>query len=231
LNISLQWWYIDRGQVTPLSSDLEQQLFNTPEKQALRQDFYPFYLTKGDFRTRGYIAIAGFLVFGFFLIKISLPNWRYLQNPMTIPVIKKVSNWGDIYSISADIEREFHNPQLRGENNWKLTDKYLIKSGFFSFNLLRIIDLLWAYKRVTKHSVNFIPTGKTYEAVLVCNGGKASIKGSDDLINAILQFVGKRAPWAIFGYSRELANLFKGKTKEFFLEVEKRKQAILSEAR
>lgn len=215
------------GELLPLPGDLEQELFNTAEKQTLRQHFYPFYLATGPFRIRGYIAIAAFLTFGFFLIKFSLPNWKYFQDPLTIPVIKRVSGWGDIYSISADIEREFRNPQLYGTNDWMITDNYLIMSSFFSFDLLRITDLLWAYKRVTKHSINFIPTGKTYKVVLLCYGGTASIKGDENRTDVILHFAEKRAPWAFFGYSPEILNLASRDIKQFCLEVEKRKQVIL----
>jgi hypothetical protein len=219
------------GELLPLPRDLEQKLFDTEEEQAVRQHVYPFYLAKGSFRIRGYIAIIAFLTFGFFLIKYSLPNWKYLQNPLTIPVIKKVSGWGDIYSISADIEHEFLNPQLYGVNDWTLTDKYLIWSNFFGFNVLRITDLLWAYKRVTKHSVNFIPTGKTYEAFLICYGGEASIKGDENRTDTILQFVANRAPWAFYGYSPEIVNLANTDMYKLCSEVEKRKQAILSGVR
>jgi hypothetical protein len=219
------------GELLPLPIDLEHKIFGTEKEQAYRQNLYPFYLTKGSFRTRGYIAIAASLIFTFFLIKVSLPKWKYLQNPLTIPVIKRVTAWGDIYSISADIEHEFRNPQLYGVNNWTLTDKYLIKPSFFYFNVFRITDLLWAYKRVTKHSVNFIPTGKTFKAVLLCYGGTASIEGDENRADVILQFVAKRAPWAFLGYSPEIANLANMDMKQLCLEVEKRKQVSLSGVR
>jgi len=82
--------------------------------------------------------------------------------------------------------------------------------------------LLWAYKRVTKHSVNFIPTGKSYAAVLACYGGAAEVRGREKKVDAVLAFAAERAPWAVFGFSDDLSKLFKKKTQDFCLAVEEK---------
>src|SRR5438034_340683 len=79
-------------------------------------------------------------------------------------------------------------PRYKGGDGWVVTDQFLLRSTFFSFDVLRLSDLLWAYKKVTKHSVNFIPTGKTYDAVLACYGGSATVKGAEKTVDALLGF-------------------------------------------
>ena len=114
---------------------------------------------------------------------------------------------------------------------WVVTDQYLLRSTFFSFDVLRLSDLLWAYKKVTKHSVNFIPTGKTYDAVLACYGGRATVKGAEKTVDELLGFAAQRTPWAVFGFSQELETLFAKKTADFCAAVEQRKREWAEKAR
>ncbi len=99
-----------------------------------------------------------------------------------------------------------------------------MQSRFFTFNVLRFRDVLWGYKKITKHSVNFIPTGKTYEAIVNCYGGTATIPGKDKKVDTLLEFVEQRAPWAIFGFSDELAATFNKHQQDFASGVEQRRQ-------
>ena len=112
-----------------------------------------------------------------------------------------------------------------------ITDQFLIRSTFFSFDILRVADLLWAYKRITKHSVNFIPTGKTYDAVLICYGGAATIQSSEKTTDEILRFAAQRIPWAIFGFSKEIEEYFNKNTRDFCAAVEQRKQEWLQQGK
>src|SRR5206468_2968555 len=81
--------------------------------------------------------------------------------------------------------------------------------------LLLFLDVLWAYKKITKHSVNFIPTGKTYEAIIQCYGGNATIPGKEKNVHELLEYVQQRAPWAIYGYSDDLSATFTKRQQDF----------------
>ncbi|HXG98201.1 MAG TPA: hypothetical protein VNJ06_13955 [Gemmatimonadales bacterium] len=81
-----------------------------------------------------------------------------------------------------------------------------------------------AHKKITRHSVNFIPTGKTYEAIVACYGGTATIPGKEKKVNELLTFVQQRAPWAIYGYSDQLAATFTKHRQDFVRSVEQRRQ-------
>jgi hypothetical protein len=91
--------------------------------------------------------------------------------------------------------------------------------------------VLWAYKKITKHSVNFIPTGKTYEAIVSCYGGTATITGKEKHVDALLDYVRARAPWAIHGYSAEIATAFAKHQDEFVSAVEQRRQELQQQGR
>ena len=46
-----------------------------------------------------------------------------------------------------------------------------MKQHVFGLPLGRILDVRWAYKKVTKHYTNFIPTGKSDAAVAFSRNG------------------------------------------------------------
>jgi hypothetical protein len=218
-----------QGELAAMPAELDRHLFATPQLQAIRSRFYPYYLDDSTFRTPGYIGSGVALIFVILLVMYGLPAWRYARDVSSHPVVKRVELWGDPLSTAVEARREAASPRYKG-GGWRVADKYLIRSAPFAFDLLRVSDLLWAYKRVTKHSVNFVPTGKTYSGVLVCYGGAAEITGREKNVDALLAFAAERAPWAVLGYSDDLNKLFKQKTQEFCGGVEQRKRELASQA-
>jgi hypothetical protein len=222
---------IVEGELKPIPNDVDQLLFGTNEMQRLRPLFYSYYVSDDAFRLPGYAVLGGLLIFCFALIKYGRVAWLHWGNPRLHPVIKRVESWGDTLGIAAAVETEAKSPFHKGRNGWLVTDKYFIQSGLFTFDLLRISDLLWAYKKVTRHSVNFIPTGKTYDAVLTCYGGSAVIQAKQNVVDAILLFATERAPWAAFGFTKELEELFRKKTRDFCSAIEQRKSEYQQNSR
>ena len=215
---------IAEGKLAPWPADLEGQLFDNDETRALRSSFYPFYLDGDSFRRPGYVVIAIGIVFVLLFIWQAVPAWRAWRDPERHPLAKRIAAWGDPIAVGVEAEREFDNALLQGGAGWRFGSKYLVQSRFFTFNVLRFSDVLWGYKKVTKHSVNFIPTGKTYEAIVNCYGGTATIPGKDKKVEALLEFVQQRSPWAIFGFSDELAATFNKHLQDFTSAVEQRRQ-------
>jgi hypothetical protein len=154
----------------------------------------------------------------------AVPAWRAWRDPERHPLAKRIAAWGDPIAVAVEAEREFDHPLLTGGAGWRFGPKYLVQSQFFTFNVLRFSDVLWGYKKITKHSVNFIPTGKSYEAIVNCYGGTATIPGKDKKVDMLLEFVEQRAPWAIFGFSDELAATFNKQQHDFTSAVEQRRQ-------
>ena len=200
------------------------ELFDSKDMRSLRSSFYPFYLDSGSFRRPGFVGIGVAIVFLLLFIWQALPAWGAWRDPERHPLAQRIAKWGDPIGSAVEAEHEFNNSLLRGKHGWRFGNKLLLRSSFFSFNVLRLQDVLWAYKKITKHSVNFIPTGKTYEAIVHCYGGNATIPGSEKKVNEMLTFVQQRAPWAIYGYSEPLAATFNKQRQEFARGVEQRKQ-------
>jgi hypothetical protein len=212
------------GKLLPRPADFDEQLFDSKEMRELKANFYPFYLDGEPFRKPGYIVIViGVLFLALFAWK-GVPSWRYVRDAERHPLAARIAKWGDPMGVAVNAEREFENPLLKGGGGWRCGDKYLIRSTFFSFDVLRLQDVVWGYKKITKHSVNFIPTGKTYEALVMCYGGNATIPGKEARVNEILAFAQQRAPWAVFGYSDQLAGIWNKNRDEFVRQVEARRQ-------
>src|SRR5262249_8395936 len=152
------------------------------------------------------------------------------QEPSSHPAARRLAAWGDPILISADAEHEVRSPRLKS-GGWRLTEKYLIRTTFFTFDLHRFDDLLWSYKKVTQHRVNFIPTGKTYQAAFVCQGGTALVSGSQKNVDALLAYAAERAPWALTGFTPELDQLFKKQNAQFRAAVDQRKRECLQRTR
>jgi hypothetical protein len=215
---------IVEGKLAPLPSDVENQLFESKEMRALRSSFYPFYVDGDSFRRPGYVVIGVGLLFLVLFAWQAVPAWRALRDPERHPIAARIAAWGDPLAVALEAEREYKNPLLKCRAGWRFGKKYLVQSRFFTFNLLRFQDVLWGYKKITKHSVNFIPTGKTYEAIVACQGGTATIPAKEKMVHEILEFVQQRAPWAVFGFTDELAATFKKRKQDFTSSVAQRRQ-------
>jgi hypothetical protein len=218
---------VAQGSLEPMSGDVEAHLFSSPEMAAARTHFYPFYLdAASSFRTGGYWAIAIGLAFLALLAWRARPAWRALEDPGAHPLAARVARWGSPVDTAAAIEREWRSPGNKKMGYWTITAGYLIRSSPFRFDVLRFVDLLWAYKKVTKKSVNFIPTGKSYEAIVHCYGGMAELPGSQKQVDEMLQEAVRRAPWAVVGFSAEIQQLFTKQNRDFCAAVEERRQKL-----
>lgn len=214
------------GELRHIPTDLYTQLFQQPEAKAEYPRFYPFYLDEeASFRGSGY---AGFAVLATLL---ALAAWlggralRQLRDPSAHPAVQRVYKWKEPVGTAVAAERACGAPNFTGKNGWVVADPFLVRRTFFSFDILRLADLVWAFKKVTQHRVNFIPAGKTFAAQLHCYGGAAEVQGDEATVDAVLRFAGQRTPWAVFGYDQEVAALFKNDPNGFCGAVEQRKRA------
>src|SRR6266550_3971647 len=150
---------IAEGKLAPWPENFENQLFDSKEMRSLRSRFYPFYLDSDSFRRPGFVVIGVGILFLLLFAWQALPALRAWRDPERHPLAKRIAQWGDPMGVAVGAEQEFQNPLLTGKAGWRFGSKYLVRSTFFTFNVLRFQDLMWGYKKVTKHSVNFIPTG------------------------------------------------------------------------
>jgi hypothetical protein len=211
------------GELAPWPSELADML-RSSDMGEIRHHLYPFYVSDESFRLSGYFAIAFLLVHGFLFVLFTVPAWRHLRDPSTHPLGIRMATWGDPVGVAFAVEREFDAPRYKNWRGWRAGEQYLVESRAFTFNVHRLQDLLHAYKKVTQHRYHFvIPMGKTYEAMLFWEEGRAAINGSQKKVDEILRHLEQRAPWALLGYNPAVETLYKKQRHELVAQVRQRR--------
>jgi len=214
------------GELKPFDYDLSNQLFTGVDSNLDSTQCYPFYLDTQGFRTNGYGGIAIAVLVIVLVVAFARPALSRLRDIETHPAVKRARLWGDPIGISVEAEREFNGQVRYKAAGVVLTDNFAFQKSFFVFNLYRFHDLLWAYKKVTQRRVNFIPTGKSYSALLHFYGGNMNFMAKEKRVEEVLQFCAGRAPWAVIGYSADLNKLFTKQVKDFCAAVEARRRDL-----
>lgn len=197
--------------VTPLLSDY-------PNVDSL---FLPTMLDATGFRSEGYIAFAISIP----LILFALWNLRKIQrrkdDPLKHPILKSLSRYGSLADSARQIDSD-----TNGKGLWRTTlgQSWILRPSIFALAVCHIPDIIWGYKKVTKHSVNLIPTGKSYAVVMVDRYGvslELSVRKhqADELLVGLCA----KVPWAVFGFTDELNQLAHASWPEFVAAVDARR--------
>jgi hypothetical protein len=161
-------------------------------------------------RVLGIVGLAAAVFVAVTLVTVGGTSWRYVQDPASHPVAERLVSWGDPAGVAAAAARELRAPRFVGTDGWSITEQFLVQSTFFTFDILRLSDLQWAYRerrRDPRHGgpvlipLPFIEG--SYEAVFVCAGGTARTQGGRRTTDAMVEFALRRAPWAFQGESDE----------------------------
>ncbi len=190
----------------------------------------PFTLNAADYRSSGWVGLA------FGLPVFALACWNVLKflrrraEPRIAPLWRQLSSYGNVQQLSMQINTELQGPTLQF-GDVRLTQSWLLKKGTFSTWISPVNDLVWVYKKVTKHSVNFIPTGKTYGLILV-GGHRQRLEASmrEKHVDGLLGELTKRVPWCVFGFSPQLDTLWKKDPTAIIGEVATRRQQRMNPA-
>jgi hypothetical protein len=211
------------GALGGMPFDLKSDLFPPGTDAADEAVFYPLLLDT-NYRESGwagfYWALVAEGLFGFFAWR----SWRRLSGQVEHPAVIRARAWGDLAVTSAEVERELEMAVKAKGGGWTLTQNYAAKNARLSFDLFRLDNLVWVYKKTIKRRVYFfIPAGTTYAAKLMFGDGQAEIVGSQKKVDELLALAGQRAPWTVKGYTDELAKFWKSSRAGFVAEVMKRK--------
>jgi hypothetical protein len=213
------------GELSELPSDVRSNIVTPLVKDhpTANQAFLPFMLDSTGFRDEGYIALAlgipAFALAAWLIAKVM----RRRADVSSHPVVQRAC----IYGNFADVAQQF-DMELQG-NTVKIgratfTQSWVFLPSRFGLSICRIPDLIWAYKKVTKHYTNFIPTGKTYEIVMYDRFGKPlQMQARQKKIDAMLTILAERSPWAVFGYSDDLSKTLRTNWGGFIAAVDQRK--------
>lgn len=194
------------GSLEPVPADVLNTLVAPYEKSrpGLREDILPVMLDATSFRDAGYVQ----LVFLGPLLALNVWNIRKAlrrqAHPETHPMMARLSKYGPVDSLTREIEHEVAAPVAR-IGNIVATERWLLVPVLYDLQACPFREFAWAYQCVTQHSVNFIPAFKAY-GVAVWDRYKQKFliacKAADS--GRLLDLLRARAPWAIFGYSRDL---------------------------
>jgi hypothetical protein len=214
------------GELETMPFDLKSDLFPPGTDPADEAVFYPLLLDT-SYRESGWVgafwALLAEALFGFFAFR----SWRRLSGQVEHPAVTRAGAWGDIAVTSAEVERELEMAVKAKGGGWTLTQNYAVKNARLSFNLFRLDNLVWVYKKAIKRRVNFIiPAGTTYAAALIFSDGQAEVVGSQKKVDELLSVASERAPWAVKGHSADLEKFYKSSRNSFVAEVMKRKSEM-----
>lgn len=190
----------------------------------------PFTLNATDYRERGFWGL------GIGLPLLLLAGWNCRKGLSrqseieTAPLWRQLSVHGDAQQLSVQIEAEKQASETR-YGRLRITQSWLIRKSFFSTWISPVDDLAWVYKKVTKHSVNLIPTGKTYAVVLAGrHRQQLEHQMKEKAVDSLVQDLAARVPWAIYGFDKEIETAWKSNPAGFVAAVDSRRQQFASKA-
>jgi uncharacterized protein DUF6709 len=220
------------GYLEPLSSDARTKIIADAENEApeLRGAFLPYMLNTDGFRGTGYVALAlGIPLFGLCLFGIVRAIQRS-ADPMTHPIMRALGRFGPPDYVASQLDAELQaDHQTVGKLH--LTPSWLVQATTSTLDATRIDDVVWAYKKVTQHRTNGVPTGKTYAAQFWDRHGVCiTVSGKEALVNQVLEAAAQRAPWMLAGYSAELEKTWKANRAAVLEAVEQRRRQVLAHA-
>jgi uncharacterized protein DUF6709 len=210
------------GELVPTPDAVRRDLLSQlgPE---IAQRILPFTLDATDYRTQGYwalgIGIPLFLLSGWNISKALRRN----AEPQFAPIYRQLAIYGNTDHLSMQIGSDLQSPHTT-YGGLHLTSAWLIKRSLFGSWISPVDDIVWVYKKVTKHSVNFIPTGKSYASVLVGrHGQRIEVKLSNKTADELLSELVVRVPWAVYGFSREIERVWKDDPRGFVVAVDEQR--------
>jgi len=187
--------------------------------------FLPTMLDATGFRNDGYWALA--ICLPLFVLAawcLRLAHERRTQ-PQRHPILKVLASIGEPQELAASIDAELRIGAKK-VGKATATSSWILRPTTFGLNICQIERLIWVYKKVTRHYHNFIPTGKTFAALLWDRSGRAvEIDGSQEKIDELLAIVLGRAPWVVAGFDKELEHLSKSNWAAFVSAVDERRLA------
>jgi len=216
------------GQLTGIPSDVRSQVLSVLEGKhpELKGRFLPVMLDATSYRLNGYIGIVASAVFGLALVWCFWKGLKWSAKPETHPIWKKLGKYGSPQQVGSQLDAE-----LRSEGGGEtfgsahLTTNWLVLSSTYNIEVMRMAEVVWAYPHVVKHYHSGIPTGKShFVKVFDREGASTMISVKKNVVPNLLQVLQRRAPWAIYGFSPDLDQMWKKRRAEFLLAVDQQKK-------
>lgn len=163
------------------------------------------------------------------VIAINLLRWfKRRSNPQSHPIYRALGEYGDPEQVRQDVVKELSElPPPSAFGCAYVTRSWIISPTVWKIELMRLNDLIWAYERVTTHSVNGISTGTSNS---VCFRGRSGsdfeVTLSRNNVASLLAFVRNSRPWVVMGYDQQIANAYQSDRAAFATTVDERRNGL-----
>lgn len=215
------------GELLTIPEDVKREIFSQIAEPDLRSATFPLLLDAavnyGGDLVLSYIAISIFLLLGSYAIAQSK---RRTEMPEKHPISKELAQYGPLYSIVPEIDADM----AAGTSTLSSTTfsrNWIISCWLTQVAVMKRDEIIWAYKKRTRHSVNFLPTGSSYGLVLRDKRGKfLELTSSEKNVDLYLKSLAEQTPWIVFGCDRTLEKLYKKQREAFAQGVSERRAAM-----
>jgi hypothetical protein len=221
------------GELVPTTDQVESDLVRpfAAKQPELAAMVLPFTLNAADYRSSGWVALA----IGLPLLALALWNVlkavRRASEPQSAPVWKALSAFGSAEQLSQQIEADMQPGGVRKYGKLLIGPQWMVRRKMFGTWVSPVGDLVWIYKKVTKHSVNFIPTGKTYSVILVGrHRQRTEEQMKEQAVNQLMGDLAGRVPWALFGFDKNLEQAWRKNPQSVIAAVDARYQQVKAKA-
>jgi hypothetical protein len=216
------------GELTSIPSDVQSQVLSVLQERhpELKGRFLPVMLDATSYRFNGYAGIVAGALLGLALVWCFWKGLKWSAKPETHPVWKKLGKYGSAQQLGSQLDAE-----LRSEGGGEtfgtahLTTSWLVLFSAYNIEVMRMADVVWAYPHVVKHYHSGIPTGKShFVKVFDREGATTMISVKKNVAPNLLQSIQRRVPWAIYGFSADLEQMWKKRRAEFLVAVDQQKK-------
>lgn len=193
------------------------------------QVFVPYMLDARSFRSDDYIGLAigiPIILLAAFSVKKALVRIRDVRESPIYKWLRHHDSSPEI--ISAMIESDLKLGKSMKMGSLTFTSSWLLNKTWFGFTTCNLAEVVWVYKKITRHSVNFIPTGKSHGLIPADKSGRmieidvGRGKSQEDQVSGFIQALAVRIPWVVVGYSDELKKLYKNNRADFVSFIDQR---------
>lgn len=221
------------GALKMIPADLKYELATSAAQKGISvvefdQIVLPFMVDAQSSKAIGYIGL--FTCLPLFLLSV----WNLLRygkrvfDPLEHPIYKKLEIYGIPEEVANGIDEDIASTGVPVTEKLIISNSWLVRKNLFGLTLVPLQDVLWMYKNVTQHKVNYIiPAGKSYGLVIHLNKKKkVQIGMNQKKVDAAIELIQHKVPSIACGYSDELAYLWNKNFPAFLVELEKLKNAV-----
>jgi hypothetical protein len=212
------------GALVPVPADVRayfQKEFLDARHKQFDEVFAPFLLDATDFRGNAYIGLAICIPIGLLAAWNVKKAVARIQNVQNSPIYKWLDHYGQPPEVVAQaIDQEIKNYKDGSPiSSITLLPSWMLHESFFHFTTLHLNEVVWVHQKITRHSVHFIPTGKSFAIVIRDAYGRTievdAGRGSEQVVSGFALALKMRMPWAASGYSDELKSLYTHRRRDF----------------